>query len=207
MATTFNVELTLLEDLLGTACANPDIYKEFIESKRPSGTGLEQGGEAADLPQFDPDDELARETTVFRRLDGKRPYIMDYQIKGFFKDACGLLARADDTLSKDLKAYKKEINGLIFPDPRKIPLIMPEGATMGINQRPLRGQTAKGERIALMRSETVPPATIIRFQLVVLAERLEDLIHEWLDYGRHYGLGQWRNGGWGRFAYAMERAK
>ena len=47
--------------------------------------------------------------TVFPRTDGQ-PILYDYQIKGFFKDACGMLARVKSKKSSALKAYKKIID-------------------------------------------------------------------------------------------------
>lgn len=139
--------------------------------------------------------------TVFPRMEDGRPFTYDYQWKGFFKDSCGMLRRADKTRSKGLKAYKKEIDGLVFVSPRHIPLVLPEGATIGECQRPLRAQTAQGERVALAHSETVPAGTTQTFQVHVLRDDLMPLVLEWLAYGRLHGTGQWRNSGKGRFTH------
>jgi hypothetical protein len=192
---TLQIELTLIDELLGTASANPDIYREFIESKRPSG----DAGESETLPPVE--DELAKSTTVFHRTADGRPFLYDYAIKGFFKDACGCLRRADDGASKGLKAYKKEIDGLIFVEPRQIVLNLPQGQSIGICQRPLRAQTAQGERVSLARSETVPAGTTLTFTLSLMRTELEGAVAEWLSYGRFRGLGQWRNSGKGKFTW------
>lgn len=139
--------------------------------------------------------------TVFPRMEDGQPFTYDYQWKGFFKDSCGMLRRADKTRSKSLKAYKKEIDGLVFVSPRHIPLVLPEGATIGECQRPLRAQTAQGERVALAHSETVPAGTTQTFQVHVLRDDLMPLVLEWLAYGRLHGTGQWRNSGKGRFTH------
>ena len=112
-----------------------------------------------------------------------------------------MLRRADEGRSKKLKAYKKEIDGLVFVNPRKIPLEIPEGKQMGRCQRPLRAQTAQGERVALSDSETVPAGTTQHFDVVLLKEEHAPLIVEWLEYGYLHGTGQWRNSGKGRFVY------
>ncbi|MFA5526336.1 MAG: hypothetical protein WC992_05870 [Acholeplasmataceae bacterium] len=195
------VKLTLLTELLGTSSANPALYEEFIASK---GDRAEE--EIAALPAV-PEEELKKSTTVFHRNAEERPIIYDYQIKGFFKDACGCLRRVKGSPSAALKAYKKEIDGLIFPEPRQIVLQLPDGAEIGICERPLRAQTAAGERIALARSETVPAGTCLEFELTVLSDPLLDVIESWLDYGKLRGLGQWRNSGRGRFEYDLEVLK
>lgn len=190
------VKITFLEELLGTASANPELCREFIASKGPA-----PDEEVEALP--DVDGELEKSTTVFPREDGK-PFLYDYQIKGFFKDACGMLARVPDTASKKLKAYRKCIDGLVFVTPRKITLNLPDGAAIGICERPLRAQTAQGERVALARSETVPAGTTIEFGITCLNADLERAIEEWIDYGKLRGIGQWRNSGKGRFEAAVE---
>jgi hypothetical protein len=123
----------------------------------------------------------------------------DYQIKGFFKDACGCLARVPGTKSAGLKAYRKIIDGTIFVFPRKI-FINLEGK-IGDCQRPLRASGPQGERVALAHSETVAAGSRIEFVVELLDERYVPLIKEWLDYGKLRGLGQWRNSGKGRFTY------
>ena len=189
------LELTLTEPMLGTAPANPEIYSEFIEARRPR--AMEADDETATLPL---DDEIAKGTTVFHKQDGD-PFIYDYQIKGFFKDACGMLRRVNATESKKCKAYKKEIDGLIFGAPRRIMLALPDGAGLDICERPLRAQTMQGERVSLARSERAPVDTKLVFTLTLLNDSMEGLVVEWLNYGKLRGLGQWRNSGAGRFTW------
>ena len=93
--------------------------------------------------------------------------------------------------------YKKAIDKLIFVKPRKILLNM--AGEMSFCERPLRGQTMRGERIALARSEQAPVGTSIECEIIVLNDKLWDYIKRWLDYGVLQGMGQWRNSGMGRF--------
>lgn len=155
-----------------------------------------------------------RQMTVFPRLtdqeaadlgidpgcEGKVPFLYDYQIKGFFKDACGVLRNVPGTKSKGIKAYKKWIDGLIFPEPRKIPMILPDGAVVSECQRPLRAQTQQGEHVALANSEECPAGTTVEFKVRVLKEDMVAAVKEWLEYGELRGIGQWRNSGKGRFS-------
>jgi hypothetical protein len=194
MPITLSVALTFTEELLGTASANPELYREFIASKRPEGV---DEAEVEALP--DVDDEVEKSTTCFHRDGDGNPILWDYQIKGFFKDACGMLRRADAGESRKLKAYKKQIDGLVFVKPRMIPLVLPEGADTGICERPLRAQTAQGERVALARSETAPAGTRCEFTVKLLDAKMADAVFEWFEYGEDRGLGQWRNSGKGRF--------
>ena len=101
--------------------------------------------------------------------------------------------------SSKLTAYKKVIDGLIFVQPRTIPLNTTE--PISLCQRPLRAQTAQGERVALSISESVSAGSTIEFEVVCLSDEHEKAVREWLDYGYLRGIGQWRNSGKGRFSW------
>jgi len=186
------VRIEFTEPLLGTVSGNKDITGTFIASKHPDGP--QEDELHAELPE----DDIAQASTVFPREDG-RPFLWDYQVKGFFKDACGMLRRVSGTKSSKLQAYKKIIDGVIFPGPRKI--FIDVVGEIEWCERPLRGQTAKGERIALARSESVPVGSSIAFDITCLDKKYEKFVKEWLDYGALRGLGQWRNSGKGRFKW------
>lgn len=187
------VKLMLTEEMLGTASANPELHREFIASKAPDAATIEDEVAAVGVDAVE-----AKAMTVFPRVDG-RPFVYDYQIKGFFKDTCSALARVPGTRSNKIKAFKKIIDGLIFVFPRKI--VFQEAASVGNCQRPLRAQTAQGERVALANSETVPAGAMLEFEVQLLDPGHEKLVEEWLDYGKLRGLGQWRNSGKGRFEW------
>jgi hypothetical protein len=158
------------------------------------------------------DDVVERGITVFPRTTDGKPYIYDYQIKGFFKDACSMLARQAKkdpetgkkkpvNESSKMTAYKKVIDGMIFPQPRQIEIHVPEGGSIGICQRPLRAQTPQGERVALSISEEIPAGAWCEFEVLLLDESHVPALMEWMDYGELRGLGQWRNSGKGRFTW------
>lgn len=98
-----------------------------------------------------------------------------------------------------LSAYKKVIDGLIFPQPRMIPIKV--NGKIGDCQRPLRAQTAQGERVSLANSEEIPAGSTCEFEILLMDESLENAVLEWLDYGVLRGIGQWRNSGKGRFTF------
>ena len=198
------VRLTFFEEVLGTASNNPEIHDEFIASKAPdSPTKNEQIKE--EIEALGVGEVVEKSMTIFPRMvvDGNSvPFVYDYQIKGFFKDSCKSLRGVKDTLSSKLTAYQKEIDGKVFIKERKIPF--QNFGRVGECQRPLRGQTAQGERIALAHSETVQEGSFIEFTIMVLEAKkcdLLEIVKEWLDYGQLRGLGQWRNSGKGRFTW------
>lgn len=187
------VKVTFIEELLGTASANKEIHEQFIASKAPDAKSLEEEVEAVGAEEV-----FEKGMTVFPRVDG-RPVAWDYQWKGFLKDAVGMLRKVPGSEAGKVKAYKKEIDGLIFAQPRAIPIEF--DGEVGLCQRPLRGQTAQGERVALATSESIPAGATMTFTWVFLCEQHEKLVREALDYGVMRGFGQWRNSGKGRFTW------
>lgn len=191
------VKLTLIEEMLGTKAANPEVFATFIASKHPTGT-----------PQrdelYNAENREENGTTVFHRQGGVIG-IYDYQIKGFFKDACSAINRFDseyrDGMEK-LSAFKSKIDGCIFAGPRFIPIVIPEGKTIGICERPLRAETAQGPRVSLCRSETVPEGSTLDCEIEIFQSDLAGWVELLLNYGKLRGLGQWRNSGKGRFSWA-----
>lgn len=191
---TMRVRLTLTEEVLGTASNNPEIHSEYIASKAPDAMSREEEIEAIGV-----DAEVEKSMTVFPRDADGNPIMWDYQIKGFFKDACGMLRKVPKTKSSGIKAYKKEIDGLIFVQERQIPFIY--DGKIGHCQRPLRAQTAQGERISLANSETIAAGAQLEFTVECMIDSDMDAVCEWFDYGRLRGLGCWRNASKGRFTW------
>ena len=191
---TIKARLIFTEEILGTASNNPDIHSEFIASKAPDALSTEEEVAAIGVEEV-----IEKSMTVFPRNEDGTPILWDYQIKGFFKDAAGCLRRVTGTKASKVKAFKKEIDGLLFVFPRMIPLNMP--AKLGSCERPLRASTAQGERIALANSETAPAGTTIDIEIQCMTKDMYDLARECLDYGILRGIGQWRNSGKGRFKW------
>jgi len=191
------VRLTMIEPILGTSPANEDVYMDFIGSKAPNAATMEE-----EIESLGADAYAEKGMTVFLRTDDGKggPMLLDYQIKGFFKDACQMLNRLKGrSESSKLKAYKKVIDGLIFPFPREIPIIF-DGEIRRC-QRPLRAQTMQGERVTISMSEEIPAGATLEFGIRYGDPALLPVIREWLDYGELRGLGQWRNSGKGRFVW------
>lgn len=199
------VRLTFLEKVLGTASADPHVHEKYIASKAPDAPSREE-----EVAALGVDAAIENAMTVFPRLEDGTPFLYDYQLKGFFKDTCGMLSRiaAKDPKTKKkipcnesskLAAFKKIIDGLIFVSPRKIPFNL--SGPIGNCERPLRAQTAQGERVALANSETVPAGSTVEFEIICLSPDHEAAVREWLDYGTLRGIGQWRNSGKGRFEW------
>ena len=196
---TMTVRLTFTDDLLGTSPADPELYKTWIaEHANPDKLDqeLKNLGEAAVTEQ---------KMTLFHRNKEGQPLLYAYQVRGFFKEACGMLRRVVEDGKKEanrsvkLKAYKKIVDGLITVDEDEIPLIF-DGEVTTL-QRPLRTSDANGDRTALAISECVPKGATATFTIRCLSDDHMDIVREWLDYGRFHGMLQWRNSGKGRFVW------
>ena len=197
------VKVTFNEKVLGSQSNNKEIHADYIASKSPDKKSKEEEIAAVGIEAYE-----EKTMTVFPRMEDGTPMFWDYQIRGFFKDSCSALQRCKgEEISKEsckLKKNKKVIDGCIFVEPRQIPIHIPEGGEIELLQRPLRGQTAQGERIALATSETVPAGSWAEFTIRCLSDAHEKVVLEWLEYGRFKGMGQWRNAGFGRFSYDAE---
>lgn len=189
------MRVTTLEEILGTASANPDIHEEFIASKAPDALSREE-----EVAALGAEEVFEKGMTIFPKIDGK-PIAWNYQWKGFFKDACSALRKVPGTACSKIKAFKKEIDGLVFISPRAIPIQTEE--KISICQRPLRAQTAQGERVALASSESIPAGAVMEFEIQLLVDDHEKAILEMLNYGLLRGFGQWRNSGKGIFKYEI----
>lgn len=186
------VRLTMREEILGTLPGDKEVYRSFIASKAPDQSKVEE--EIVSIEEM-----YEKGITVFPRNSEGKACVFDYLIKGFFKNACNALRDADGTESKKLTAYKKKIDNLVFIEERLIPIQF-EGE-IGFCERPLRAQTAQGERVALACSEAIPAGAVLEFTIVTLKKEMMNYIIEWLDYGKFNGLGQWHNSGKGKFTW------
>lgn len=197
---TYLLEFT--EPLLGTLAGDKELAKNFIASKAP------EGPKADELETID--EMVEKSSTVFNR-DDQGPFLWDYHIKGFFKDAIDGLINNGDHTKEELKKfrltpylYKKTIDKQLFVAPRKVRLDMPNGKETFFIERPLRAETMRGERVALARSEACPEGTLLSMTVTLLQDNLEAWVDMAMQYGGLRGIGQWRNAGFGRFSFTRE---
>lgn len=188
------VRLTLTDEALGMMPTDKEIHETYIASKSPDAATIEDEVAAVGVEGV-----VEKTMTVFPKMDDGTPFVWDYQIRGFFKDAIGMLRRVKTYKCAKITSYKKVVDGLIFVNERKIPFNV-SGPT-GDCQRPLRADTMQGPRVALAHSETVPAGSTLEFTINLLDDSLEDVVVECLDYGKLRGLCQWRNSGKGRFTW------
>jgi hypothetical protein len=193
------IRVTFTEEVLGTASANPAVHEEFIASKSADADRVKE-----ELESLPADDLIQKAVTVFPKDADGQPILWDYQVKGFIKEAFGLLLELSDKEVKVGKTklskftHKRLVDNYVFVSPRRLRL---SNGTGPISTRPLRADTMKGERVSLASSETVPVGTSFECEIKTLAPALEDMIRQCLDYGAMKGIGQWRGAGKGRFTW------
>ena len=241
-----HVEIEFLEKALGTSPNNADILKEYIASKAPDAKTMEEEiaaiGQDAVIDkqvnvypkgQFAYDENHDRYIDVFDTLHevdtsdmkivDNVPFYYNYQIRGFFKDSCGLLSKAEETdengkklgatESAKIKAYKKVIDGGIFVFPRRIAIDIPHGyfaddgvtyvtsrdenGNLRVLSRPIRISGATGERTAIASSEVIPAGSRIKFTIGMTSLKFKPAVIEWLNYACVHGISGWRNSGLG----------
>lgn len=198
----FSVRINFIESILGSAPADPDIFTRFVSAKAPS--PWLQAEENDTIPERTQDTGA----TVFHQ-DETGLFLFDYHLKGFLKEAGNVLKDTDGIKIKNLRS---KIDNYVFIQPRRI-YLMRDGKLVreedDVLERPLRGMTARGERVSLVKSEVVHPPVYIEAAIEVLQHKEVNVnvVRKLLDYGRFKGIGQWRNGGWGRFEWEELKQK
>ncbi len=185
----FSVELVLLAQMLGTSAKDPEVYKNFIASKAPEETNTDN----ETMKNTSISDEENKGWTGFLN-DEEGNFMKAYMIKGFMNHAANVM--------KDVfgvSAFKSKIKNYvhIFPDKIRLPEIEDKPV-----ERPLRASTPKGERVTVVRSDSIAEGTVIKFDLLFVYHK--DLSAEILEklfmYGQLSGLLQFRSGGYGKFS-------
>lgn len=179
---TMRVKLTFIDEVLGTASADPEIHRSYIASKAPDAPSTEE-----EVAALGVDEVTEKGMTVFHKDENGDSVLWNYQIKGFFKSACSALRALSGTKSSKLKAYKKQIDLRIFvfadeKDRAERKIRINTAGSIGSCQRPLRAQTMQGERVTLANSESIPAGSSVEFDIVLLEPKDRGMIEEWLDY-------------------------
>lgn len=243
------VEIEWIENALATLPNSKKILEDYIASNAPTEEAMneeiENTVENGSIPKstnvypkgsflydakkdrfFDTvsEDMVKRiDPTAHAELKDNVRFYYDYQIRGAFKDSCGLLAKAKETgddgkktastESSALKAYKKVIDGGIFVFPRRIGINIPDtyiaddrkticntfdsNGNLTVFSRPMRVNTPTGERPAIASSELIPAGSRIKFTIGYTSPDYKSVIYEWLDYLCIHGISGWRNSGMG----------
>lgn len=198
-----HIRIKFTEEVLGTLPCNQELHDTFIASKAPDALSREE-----EIALMGVGDVVEQGMTIFPRTEDGRPFFWNYQIEGFLKESLKIIKKHwPKSECAKVKANRQAVDNAIFVEPRIIPINM-NGGVVGDCQRPLRAQTAQGERIALAHSESVPAGSETDIWINVTptlgaATDADEILREILDYGSLKGIGQWRNSGKGRFTWEV----
>jgi hypothetical protein len=182
--------------------------------------------EVAHLTGYNADEDKGM-TTLRRDPDNGTLMIPDFMIRGFMKAAAKAVTDAwgvKGSIDRYVFVGAYDAAGLFTAD-RWIPIC--RGGSPLNNpeltvERSLRAETMQGDRTALAKSEAVDAGCTMEFRITVLdpAEtgngigtkakpvRVKlDVLQKWFNYGQLSGLGQWRNGSFGRFTAEVTEIK
>lgn len=208
MFETRKYRLTGITPMLGTQPANNAIRTQYLASKAPDKA---MSDEEAELFKAQAREESG--LTVFARDPDAddRLILLDYMVRGFFKSSLTALAAQED-----IAAAKSKVDKYLFVLPRRIPILRDGEAIIEedyIFERTLRAETMQGPRVGLAASETIDAPWEIEIELKLLKNKgtarsralTWDAVENALSYGEFCGIGQFRNGSFGRFYWeAME---
>lgn len=186
---TIKLKITLTEPMLGTIPKDKELYTRFIASNLEASKKEEETSTIQELEE--------KGFTGFH-TDEKGLFIYDYLFKGFLKEAANVLK---DELK--IKNARSKLDNYVFVFPRRIHLNKKEPD--GVLERSLRVMTMQGPRTCLARSEMVNEGLSFNIEIKLLPNKDVKLEHisQLLDYGELKGLGQFRNGSYGRFKYEL----
>lgn len=191
-----HVRLTLIDKILGSSNANPEIHAEHIASKAETQAGGDEEVEAvkhatnkivaaarkpagmpgehmADGEAETVEDVISKGTTVFPS-DEIGIFAWDYQIRGFLKEAFSTQVDLGNPLVGEVSkwTYRKAVDSVLFVAPRRIYFRDPAGDIVNyvppIYSRPIRVTTMQGERVALVSSQVLPAGVTLDIQMLLL---------------------------------------
>ena len=191
-----DIELTLVEDMLGTIPKEEKVFKAYLKHRAG---GKEQKDEfKSPLNDAEVSEREAKGWTGFMEEDNK-PFIMNYMIKGFLKNSGNI--QKDKSIA--IKNLKSKVNDFVYIYPRRI--FFDGNKKEHPLERPLRAMTMQGPRVSLVRSDVMEAGAKLSFEIHVpyACEIKQEHIEKMLDHGQYMGLGQFRNGAYGSFTYKV----
>jgi hypothetical protein len=186
----YELVFELTEPMLGTIPKDQKVFENFVMDQAK--TDVEKQKAEGDLARV-PEEVESRGWTGFYENEAGQPIMMDYQFKGFLKNAGNVLKGA-----LKIPNLRQHISDTVFVNPRSI--ILAEKPD-GVLERPLRAMTMQGPRVTLVRSDVINPGHkyVLEIQKLDGSKVTDKALESILSNGEQVGLLQWRNGGYGRF--------
>ena len=190
--------IEFISELLGSTPKDPEVYRSYIETKKPETQTEEEYLTVEKIEE--------KGWTGFHKDEGGL-FIYDYVVRGFLKSAgeavqlktASIDKKTGEAGTKKLSAIKSKIDKFVFVFPRRIYLNRQEPD--GVIERSLRAMTMQGPRVTLARSDYIKEGLRINFDVSLIKnpEITWNVIDQLFSYSTFSGLGQFRNGSYGRF--------
>lgn len=195
---TRSYKIEFISELLGSTPKDPEVYRSYIETKKPETQTEEEYLTVEKIEE--------KGWTGFHK-DENGLFIYDYTVRGFLKSAgeavqlktASIDKKTGEAGTKKLTAIKSKIDKFVFVFPRRIYLGKQEPD--GVIERPLRAMTMQGPRVTLARSDYIKAGLQIGFDIILIknTEITWRVVDQLFSYSVFSGLGQFRNGSYGRF--------
>lgn len=215
-ATELKVRITTTAPMLGMSPPTEELYRKFIsitEKKLGVRKAIEENKKEEEIKalRLERDQEVLnnRGFTVFPidEATGKR-FFWDYQIRGFLKDVFKALLETDDPeMCKGLCPLNKynvakRVDQIMFVQPRRILIDIPEGTSITLCERSLRKpdpHNHEQDASVIASSEKIEAGAKMEIRFLILNKAYINYVKKALAYGLLRGFGQWRNSGMGTF--------
>jgi hypothetical protein len=197
------IKLELIEPILGSCPKNKDVYESYIVEKMRKDVDNEKLDvkelKKRGVEELETIQETEEKGWTGFHCDSEGIFIYDYVIRGMLKNAGKALK-----YETEIKNSASKIDQYVFVFPRVIHF-KNSGKFVkephGTLERPLRAMTMQGPRVTLAKSDMLNSGVTLEFniKLVPNPDITVKKIQELFEYGELCGLGQFRNGSYGRF--------
>lgn len=200
----YRVTLQAETEILGTRPKHPDVMRRWLEEQSQPGQDelealakavVDSEDAASAREDAEVDRELARWSGFPTDPETDEIFLYNYQFIGALKEWANKYRE-----QFGIQNMRAKVASHVFIQPRCIYL----GITHpdAVVERPLRAHTAKGDRIALVKSDALAVGTRISFEvhLVPHKEITAEVLQKLFLFGRYAGTFQWRGGGYGQMS-------
>jgi len=191
-------KLTFTEKILGSSPMSDDIYSRFIldEWKKKHPEEYDQAAADDELSMIENDNGASEMKLTGFRKDEEGVYLLNYQIKGNFKENSNILKDA-----LNIKNLRSKIVKFVHVFPRHLWL---KEKVDGIYERPIQVMTMQGPRVGLAASEYVDSGVSIEIEVSIVPNKQGvdwNVVEALLSHGEVNGISQWRSAYFGTYTW------